>query len=52
MRDDLDAVPALDARDPNPEPCPLPLTPNTLLVALVIVAATVLVSCIRPWGFV
>jgi len=48
-RPDDDIVPSFDARDP--EPCPLPMDLTTLAVAAVIVLATVLVSCVRPWGF-
>lgn len=50
MRDDRDAVPALDAGCPAPEHNPLPLDLPTLAVAVVIVLATVLVSMAFPWG--
>lgn len=50
MPDDRDAVPALDARCPAPEHNPCPLDLPTLVVAAVIVLATVLVSKAFPWG--
>lgn len=37
MRDDIDAVPALDARDPHPEPCPL-FDPADLAIVIMLVS--------------